>query len=309
MARPPSPNPHLGVVGEIGGRRVDGVGGSIGHFLGRSLGVFQAHALAVVGIGGLAVATGFVVAIFVLALLAFVFLGLTGAILAHIERVEQIVHHVAEPALVGEHALEPVEIAAGALLDQRPPQIDELARGRRGRLASEPLAHQHGDRILDRGIGAVADFVVFAPMETVVEHSGEILLHAAHAARADGLDARLLDGFEHRARLLAAGHELAMHRRIVTGEAERDGIRVAAHDCGLALVEPPRRFRQPHLVGGKPGTFGGERHFDVALAGDGAHAHGNRALERLGRGFLGGSLRLDVRRHRSAPAPFRRGHR
>ena len=48
-------------------------------------------------------------------------------------------------------------------------------------------------------------------MEAVVEHGGEIFCDAAHAARADRLDAGLFDGLEHRARLLAAGRELAVH--------------------------------------------------------------------------------------------------
>ena len=104
---------------------------------------------------------------------------------------------------------------------------------RRRRLAGEPLAHHHGDRFLDRRVGAVGDLVELAAMEAVVEHGGEILRDAGHAARADRLDARLLDRLEHRARLLAAGHELAVHGRIVTGELERDRIGMAAHDRGL----------------------------------------------------------------------------
>ena len=177
-------------------------------------------------------------------------------------------HDVAEAALIGQHALEPIEIAAGALLDQRPPQIDQLARGGGRRFAGEPLAHHHGQRVLDRRIGAVGDLVEFAAVETVVEHGGEILGDAAHAARADRLDAGLLDGLEHRARLLAAGRQLAMHRRIVTGEPQRDRIGVAAHDRRLALVEPARRLRQPRLAAGKPRPLGRERHFEIALAGD-----------------------------------------
>ncbi len=158
---------------------------------------------------------------------------------------------VAEAALVVDHAFEPVEIAAGALLDQRAPQIDELARGRRRHLAGQPLAHDHGERILDRRVGAVGDLVEFAAVKAVVEHGGEIFGDAAHAARTDRLDAGLLDGFEHGARLLAAGRQLAMHARIVTGEPQRDGIGVAAHDRRLALVEPARRFRQPRLAAGQ----------------------------------------------------------
>ena len=222
MARPPRFGrglriAHLGVVGHVGGRRIDRLRRAVGQFVGRGLGL-HAHAFAVGGIGSLAVLALLVLAVFFLAVFAFLLVGLARSILAHVEAIEQVVHHVAEPPLVVEHALKAIEIAAGALLDQRAPQIDELARGRRRHLAGEPLAHHHGERVFDRRVGAVGDLVEFAAMETVVEHGGEIFCHPAHAARADRLDARLLDRFEHGARLLAAGRQLAMHRRVVTGE-------------------------------------------------------------------------------------------
>ena len=144
-------------------------------------------------------------------------------------------------------------------------------------------------RVLDRRIGAVGDFVEFAAMETVVEHGVEVLRHAAHAARADRLDPGLLDRLEHRARLRSAGNELAVHRRIVTSEPQRDGIGMAAHDGGLALVEPARRLRQPHLAAGQAGPLGGKRDFEIAIAGDRAQADADGALERLGRRFFGRS--------------------
>ena len=294
---------HFGVVGHVGGRRVDGFSRAFRHVLGRGFGLFQAHALAVGGFGRFAVGAGFVAAAFLVTLVALLLVGVAVAILAHVEGIEQVVHHVAEAALIGEHAFEPVEIAAGALLDDRAPQIHELARGRRRLLAGEPLAHDHGDGVLDRRVGAVGDVVVFSAMEAVVEHGGEIGLHAAHAARADRLDARLLDRIEHRARLLAARRELAMHRRIVTGEPQRDRIGVTAHDRGLALGEPARRLRQPRLVGGKAGTLGGKADLDIAPAGNRAQANADRALERLGRRFLGRIFCLDVRGHRCLPRP------
>ena len=76
------------------------------------------------------------------------------------------------------------------------------------------------------------------------------ILYTAHAARSDGFDPGLLDGLEHRPRLLAAGHELSMHRRIMTSEPKRDEIGVTAYDGGLPIAEPARRLRQSHFVGG-----------------------------------------------------------
>ncbi len=110
--------------------------------------------------------------------------------------------------------------------------------------------------------------VVFAAMKTVIEHGGKVLRHAAHAARADRLDAGLLDRLKHRARLLAAGREFAMHGGVMAGEPQRDRVGVAAHDGGRPFIEPARRLRQPRLAAGQPGALGGEGDLDVTLAGD-----------------------------------------
>ena len=240
---------HLGVVGHVGGRRVDRFGGAVGQLFGRRFGL-RAHALAVGRIGRVAVLTLLVLAGILLAVLAFLLVGFARPVLAHVETIEQVVDDIAEAALIVDHPLEPVEILAGAILDQRPPQIDELLRRHRRCLAGEPLAHQHGERILDRRIGAVGDLVKFAAMEAIVEHGGEILLHAAHAAGADRLDAGLFDGLEHGACLLSAGCKLAVHARIVTGEFERNGVGMAAHDRGFALVKPARWLGQARLAAG-----------------------------------------------------------
>jgi hypothetical protein len=134
-------------------------------------------------------------------------------------------------------------------------------------------------------------------MKAVVEHGGEILGNAAHAARADRLDAGLLDGFEHGAGLLAAGRKLAMHCGIVTGEPQRERVGVTAHDRGFALVEPARRLRQPRLAAGETGALGRKADLEIAFAGDRAQADADGALERLGRRLLRGRLWLDVRGH------------
>ena len=206
-----------------------------GHVLARGVGLVDAR-LRVLGIGALAVLAGLLLAAVLLALLALLLVRFGAAVLAHVEGVEQIVDGVAEARLVFDQPFEPVEIAAGAILDQRAPQLDELLRRRRRRLPGQALAHHQRDRLLDRRIGAVGDLVELAAMEAVVEHGGQVARHAGHAARADRLDARLLDRLEHRARLLAARHQLAMHHRIVTGELERDRSR-----HGRARSRPPAR--------------------------------------------------------------------
>ena len=121
------------------------------------------------------------------------------------------------------------------------------------------------DRLLDRRIGPIGDLVELAAVKSVVEHGGEIFRHAGHAPRADRLDARLLDRLEHRARLLAAGHEFAMHRRIVAGELEREPVGVPAHDRGFLRVELARRFRQPDLAAGDARALGGELDLELRL--------------------------------------------
>ena len=83
--------------------------------------------LHVLGLGALAVLAVLVLAAVLLALLAFLLVGLGAAVLAHVERVEQIVDDVAEARLVLDQPLEPIEIAAGAILDQRTPELDQLA--------------------------------------------------------------------------------------------------------------------------------------------------------------------------------------
>ena len=58
------------------------------------------------------------------------------------------------------------------------------------------------------------------------------MLEATPAMRrdADGLDARLLDRIEDRARRLAVGREAAMNGVVMAGEPKRHGIGVAAQD-------------------------------------------------------------------------------
>ena len=140
---------------------------------------------------------------------------------------------IAKACLILDQIFQPVETTPGLVLDDRTPQFDELLRRCRWRLPGQTLAHHHRDRFLDRGIGTVGDLVELAAMKFVVEHRREILRDTRHPARADRLHPRLLDRIEHGARLLAARDQFAMHIGIVTGELERNGIGMTAHDRGL----------------------------------------------------------------------------
>src|SRR4029077_1804842 len=111
---------HFGVVGPLRGRRIDGLRTAVGQFVGGRFRL-RAHALAVGRIGRFAAVALLVLLVFLVALFAVLLVGLARAILAHVEAIEQVVDDVAEAALVGQHPLQPVEIAAGALFDQRPP--------------------------------------------------------------------------------------------------------------------------------------------------------------------------------------------
>ena len=95
---------------------------------GGRFGVLRAHLFHILGIGGLALLAGLVLAAVLIALLALILLVGGGAILAHVERVEKIVDGVAELALVFEQPLQPVEATACTFFNERPPEIDKLPR-------------------------------------------------------------------------------------------------------------------------------------------------------------------------------------
>ena len=156
---------------------------------------------------------------------------------------------IAEPTLVIDQPAKFVEIATGAVLDPRAPQINQpLGCGRRSK-PGQPLADDERDGVLNRRIGTLADILEFAPMEPVVEHGRQVAGDPDHALGADRLNPSLLDRFKHRARLLAAGHESAVDRRTVARHAQRQRVRMTTNDCRLTARELARRLRQPGLSG------------------------------------------------------------
>src|SRR6516225_1889065 len=91
----------------------------------------------------------------------------------------------------------------------------------------------------------------------IVDHTLDPIKIAASAL----LDPGLLHWFEYGAGLLAARLESAMHRWVMAGEPQRDRVGVAANDCRLALIEPPRRLRQTRLAADEPRALRGKVDF------------------------------------------------
>ena len=89
----------------------------------------------VIRVGALSVVAGLLLAAVLLSLLAFLLVRLGAAVLAHVERIEEIVDGIAEARLMLDETLQPVEIASGPIFDQRAPQIDDFLRRRGRRLA------------------------------------------------------------------------------------------------------------------------------------------------------------------------------
>ncbi len=125
---------------------------------------------------------------------------------------------------------EAVELVAGLRLDRVAPELHDLARGLRRLRAGQPLAHHQRDGVLHRRLRLLADLLQVGAMVAVLQHGAEIGLHAVHAARADRLAARLLDGVEDGARLPSLRREAAMHLAVVAGEPQRHGVADAARD-------------------------------------------------------------------------------
>src|SRR5258707_583808 len=106
---------HFGVVGHLRGERLGRLS-----VLARNVGLID-PSLRVLGVGTLPVFPGFFLATVLFSLLAFLLVGLGTAVLAHVERIEQIVNGIPETRLVFDEPLDTIKIASGAILDQRAP--------------------------------------------------------------------------------------------------------------------------------------------------------------------------------------------
>ena len=146
-------------------------------------------------------------------------------------------------------------------------------------LAGQPLAHHQRHGLLDRRIGLVAHVGEVGLGELVLEHGAEIVGDAPHGARADRLDARLLDGVEDGARLLALRRQPGVDADVVAGAPQRHGIAQPAGDRDVVARRLLRQLRQPRAVAGQRRLVLGEGDFQLVVAGDRAHADADGALE------------------------------
>src|SRR5262249_57364941 len=89
---------HLGVVGHVGGRRIDCFGRAFGELIGGDFRLFERHALGVIGLLSFALLAG-LVRIGLLIAIVVTFVAVAGAVLTHVEAVEQIAGRIAEAAL------------------------------------------------------------------------------------------------------------------------------------------------------------------------------------------------------------------
>ena len=146
-----------------------------------------------------------------------------------------------------------VEVAPGAVLDQRAPEIDQLLGRRRRRQAGEALAHQKRQRVLDRRVGALGDVVEFAAVESLLEHRGEFWATPS-MRRAPIASTRACSTASNTAR---ACWPAGCRRRCTAGSwqasLQRDGIGMAAHDRSFTTGELTRRLRQADLAAHQAG--------------------------------------------------------
>ena len=191
---------------------------------------------------------GLALALFVLVVLVLIAVG--EALVAHVERCQKVMNHLGEAALVFDLAGQAIEIAVRAVLDVIAPQRHDLLGGRRRLLAGQSLAHQHGDRVFHGRIGALGDFLIIAAMEAILEHGRQIGGDAHHPPRADRLDARLLDRFEHGPRRIGFREHAPVDRGVVAGKPQCHRVGVPAQDRRVVLGHAPRRLREPRTLGG-----------------------------------------------------------
>jgi hypothetical protein len=143
---------------------------------------------------------------------------------------------------------EPTSFAALSLKKERQRSSTLPALFGGGFSAGQRLAHHQRDRFFDRCVGAAVDRRKFALAYLSDSIDRGFVAVPAMAARADRLDARLLDGVEDRARLWPSGASWVWILLVMAGAAQRHRIAEAARNGdflrGWLLGKFWRRFRQ-----------------------------------------------------------------
>ena len=228
-----------------------------------------------------------------------------GVLLHHVERLQKFLHGPAKGPLVLHRLREHVELAPGAIFDDRAPEFDDLFRSAGRSKPRQTFAHHQGDSVFKRRVILVIDAAEITALVFILQHCGKIAGDAKHPLRANRLNARLLDRFKDCARLLAFWSEAVMDGRVMASEPQRHRIGMAAHDRSLGGCGFARGFRQPRLggvAGSNQGRFVGcKRDFHFGRAGHGAQATRDGALDWFGGGGLG-LAGLAIGRGRSAHA-------
>ncbi len=187
---------------------------------------------------GAVAALGLAFAVLRLVAFAVSFVAVVGILaVAEVEILDEAAHDAGIGVLVEHVAAELGEILADAAFEIGPPCLDDALRGARRRLAGELLAGEEADRLGERHVAALGHPLVALAAIALVEHGGQVARDADHAARAQRLDARLLDGIVDRPRRLAARHAALMDRLVVVAQAQRQRIGRAAELRGLGKRE------------------------------------------------------------------------
>ena len=193
---------------------------------------------------------------------------------------------------------------AGALLDERPPQLDQRPRvlGRRmARSAARAPASASAS-----SSGASARSVITAKRPWLY-WSSILAVEVLAPCRACGWRraprrARARPPRTRRARR-RRGREPRVQLDVVAGGRQRQAVGPAADDGDLALRGHARGLGQRDVLARRAPACRREADLDLVVAGDRAHGEAERALQRLGRGFLAlGSgwprrMRYEIRRN------------
>ena len=222
--------------------------------------------------------------------------------LGHLHRGQHVAHDAGERLLVVELVDQPVDIGAGLLLDPVAPQIDDAlaALG-----AARPVSRSRTISAIASSIGASALSRTSARIGLgvfVLEHGADDCRRRPSWRARRSPRRGLLDRVEDGARLLAFGRQLGWMRMSWQARLQRHGIAEAAgHRDVVATASSAARAAGARLPAsaGRPWRS----RLQLMVAGDGAHADGDRPAEAYRRRRRPSRLPRDCRRDRPLSIP------